>query len=282
MSVNDVLLHIPSYPEPMPPHAIDQAVGFVRVVGGKLTALAVQIRIDVPVNPVANYLIGLNNVAREEENKSLRACQTALEDFSTKAREGGVFGGALLGESALYAAGEYVARHARTRDLCLVPVASALDGQRAIAEAVVFGSARPVLLFRPGAADLLNQGLSTVVMAWDGSRSAARAMADALPIMQAARQVRVLTVINEKPEARQGLGAEAVRHLEAHGITAVVDEVDAGGRRIGKILEEHVAACGSDLLVMGAYGRSRVREFILGGATEHMLDDPKTPLLLSH
>lgn len=282
MPANDILLQIGSYPEPTSPEAIDQAVRFTQAVGGKLTALAVQARIDVPENPLANYLIGLNKLAREEEDKSLRACHAGLELFSNRAREGGVFGGTLLGESDLYATGDYVARHARTRDLCLVPVGTPLDGQRAIAEAVVFGSARPVLLFRPGVADLLNQGLSAVVLAWDGSRSAARAMADALPVMQAARQVRVLTVINEKPEARSGLGAEAARHLEAHSITAVVDEVDADGRRVGVVLEEHAAACRSDLLVMGAYGRSRVREFILGGATEHMLHDPKTPLFLSH
>lgn len=282
MPLNDILLHISGYPEPTSPEAIDQAVRFTRAVGGKLTALAVKTRIDAPNNPLANYLIGLNDLAREEEDRSLQGCQAALAAFTARATEGGVFGGALLGEADLYGTGDHVARQARTRDLCLVPVAGTPDGQREIAEAVVFGAARPVLIFKPGVADLLNQGLSAVVLAWDGSRSAARAMADALPVLQAARQVRVLTVINEKPEARPGLGAEAVRHLETHGISAVVDEVEAGGRRIGVVLEDHVAACRSDLLVMGAYGRSRVREFILGGATEHMLRDPKMPILLSH
>ena len=95
-------------------------------------------------------------------------------------------------------------------------------------------------------------------------------------------EVRVLTVVNDKPDARSGVGVDVVRHLKAHGVNAMADEVEADNRRIGRVLEEYAADCRSDLLVMGAYGRSRVREFILGGATEHMLRDPKVPLFLAH
>lgn len=282
MPIRDVLLQIDSYPEATSPEAIEQAARFTAAIGGVLSALAVEVDIRAPSNRLADYLIGLSRLAKEEEQKSRRACESMLEVFRTKAREAGVLGEALLGKADLYGIGDYVAQRARTRDLCIVPIADRLDGQRSIAEDVVFGSGRPVLLFRPGRADLQSGGLSKVVLAWDGSRSAARAMADALPVMLKAREVRVLTVVNEKPDARSGLGDDAVRHLKAHGVNAVVDEVDASGRRIGQVLDDQVAECGSDLLVMGAYGRSRIREFILGGATEHMLDNPKVPLLLSH
>jgi nucleotide-binding universal stress UspA family protein len=280
--MRDVLLQLNGYPEAISPEAIEQAARFTAAIGGVLSALAVEVEIRVPSNWLADHLIGLSGLAEEEEQKSRHACRSALEVFSAKAKAAGVLGEAFRGRSELYGIGDFVAQRARTRDLCIVPVADYLDGQRSIAEDVVFGSGRPVLLFRPGRADLLSGGLSTVVLAWDGSRSAARAMADALPVMLKAREVRVLTVVNEKPEARSGLGDDAVRHLKAHGVNAIVDEVDASGRRIGQVLDDQVAKCGSDLLVMGAYGRSRVREFILGGATEHMLDDPKVPLLLSH
>lgn len=282
MPMRDVLLQIDSYPEATSPEAIEQAARFTAAIGGVLSALAVEVDIHVPGNRLADYLIGLSRLAADEEQKSRHACQSGLKVFSAKAKAAGVLGEALRGRSDLYRIGDYVAERARTRDLCIVPIADTLDGQRTIAEAVVFGSGRPVVLFRPGVADLLRGGLSTVVMAWDGSRSAARAMADALPVMLKAREVRVLTVVGDKPDARSGLGDDAVRHLRAHGINAVVDEADAAGRRIGRVLEDHAAKCGSDLLVMGAYGRSRIREFILGGATEHMLHDPKVPLLLSH
>ena len=282
MPMNDILLQIDSYPEATSPGAMEQAARFAAAVGGVLTGLAVEIDIRAPKNAVADYLIGLTRLAEDEEQKSRQACKAALEVFSTKAREMGVFGAALHGKANMDCVGQFVAKAARTRDLCLVPVADRADGQRSIAEAVVFGSGRPVLLFRPGVANLLDEGLSAVVLAWDGSRSAARVMADALPVMLKAREVRVLTVVDDKPDARSGLGGDAVRHLQAHGVNAVADEVGAGSRRIGQVLEEYVLDCRSDLLVMGAYGRSRVREFILGGATEHMLRDPKVPLFLAH
>lgn len=282
MPMRDVLLQIDSYPESTPPEAIEQAVRFTAAIGGVLSALAVEIDIKAPSNRLADYLIGLSSLAVDEERKSRDACLSTLEVFKAKAEAAGVLGESLHGRSDLYCIGEQVAKRARTRDLCIVPVADRLDGQRSIAEEVVFGSGRPVLLFRPGQADLLGGGLSTVVLAWDGSRSAGRAMAEAIPVMLKAREVRVLTVINEKPDAGSGLGDDAVRHLKLHGVNAVAEEVDGSGHRIGQVLDDYLAACGSDLLVMGAYGRSRVREFILGGATEHMLHDPKTPLFLVH
>lgn len=280
--MRDILLQIDSYPEAPSEAAIEQAARFAAAVGGVLSGLAVEVEIRAPTNRLADHLIGLSRLAKEEEAKSRRACQAALEMFSTKAEAAGVRGDALHGRADLYCIGDYVAERAKTRDLCIVPRADHLDGQTSVAEAVVFGSGRPVLVFHPVDAALLSGGLSAVVLAWDGSRSAARAMAGALPVMLRAREVRVLTVINEKPNARSGLGRDAVRHLKVHGVNAVVDEVDAGRRRIGEVLNDYAVNCGSDLLVMGAYGRSRVREFILGGATEHMLRDSKTPLLLSH
>lgn len=280
--MKDILLHIASYPDATPPEAIDQAVRFAAAAGGVLTALAVQVDLRAPSNYLASRLINLGGVIAEQEAKSLASCQEAMRIVDEKLAAYQVSGGSLLTKADLYSVGEHVALHARTRDLCLVPMVESRDGQRSVAEAVVFGSGRPVLLFRPGVADLLGGGLSTVVVAWDGSRAAARALADALPLLPKARQVRVLTVINEKAEAHPGLADEAVRHLRVHGIDAVADEVDAAGRKVGQVFSNYVVEHRSDLLVMGAYGRSRLREFILGGATEYMLHDPKAPLLLSH
>jgi nucleotide-binding universal stress UspA family protein len=282
MPMRDILLQIDTYPEATPAEAIDQAVRFTAAVGGVLSALAVEVDIQAPKNRLADYLIGLSQMAVEEEQKSRRFCAVALEAFATRAEEAGVLGEVIHGKADLYAVGAYVAERSRTRDLCIVPVVDQSDGQRSVIEAVVFGSGRPVLTFRPGGADLPLGGLGTIVLAWDGTRTAARALADALPVMQTAREVRVLTVTNEKPSARSGMGKDVVRHLAGHGVNAVVEEIDAGGRRIGLVLEEYLALHRPDLFIMGAYGRSRAREFILGGATEHMLYDPKVPLLLSH
>ncbi len=124
--------------------------------------------------------------------------------------------------------------------------------------------------------------MDTVVIAWDGSRPAARAVADALPILERAKKVRVLTVWNEKELSSESPGSELSKYLERRGIEATPDCIDAAGRRIGEILSSYVTANQADLLVMGAYGHSRLRDFILGGATREMLANPPMPILLSH
>lgn len=282
MALNDILLHIDSYPEATPAAAIEQAVGFVGAIGGTVSALAVQVSIPIHSNRVADYLIGLSDMAHEEEANSRAACHASLAHFRSEAKTAGVLGKALTETADLYLVADTVAARSRTRDLCVVPLAGPYDGQIGVVESVVFDSGRPVLVFRAGEASLSALGPMSVVVAWDGSRSAARAMADALPLLSHAKAIRVLTVLNEKPSAATGLGAEAVRHLKAHGLAAVAEEVDANGRPIGEVLDAYLEEHQPDLLVMGAYGHSRLREFVLGGATEHVLRRPKAPLFLSH
>ncbi|WP_419252047.1 universal stress protein [Caulobacter sp. ErkDOM-YI] len=278
----DILLHLDAYPEVTSTEAIDQAVRFVASVGGVLSAIAVEVDIKPPKNRLANYVIGLSDMAAEEERKSREFCAAALGTFTSKARELGVLGEAIHAKADLYAVAAYVAERSRTRDLCIVPVASQSDGQRAVVEAVAFGSGRPVLTFCPGGADLPPSSPDTVVLAWDGSRTAARAMADAMPILRKAREITVLTVTNDKASTGSGSGRDVMRHLGAHGINAVAEEIDGDGRRIGVVFSDYVAANRPGLFVMGAYGHSRAREFFLGGATEHMLHHVPVPMLLSH
>jgi nucleotide-binding universal stress UspA family protein len=280
--MRDLLFHFDSYPDPTPTEAIDQAVQFAALLGAEITALAVQASFKPPGNWLAERLINLSGLCAHEEEKSLANCKTAIAAFSERLAKANVRGKALLTRSEPALMGDHVSVYARTRDLCLVPLVNSLDGQRSVAEAVLFGSGRPVLLFRPGAGDLPAGELETVVLAWDGSRCAARAMADALPILKKAHQVRVLTVIKEKAEAKPGLGADVVRHLGVHGVNAAADEVDIGSQKIGQALSDFAKSHNSKLLVMGGYGRSKVREFILGGATQHMLHEPDVAIMLSH
>lgn len=282
MSFRDLLLHLDTYPDPTSSEAIDQAVRFAGVMGGTLSAVAVEAIIEAPNNRLANYLIGLNKIAQQEEQKSRDYCISTLAEFNSKAGLAGVLGESIHVRSYMYDVGATVAYQSRTRDACLVPVMDQYDGQRAVIEAVVFGAGRPVLTYRPGTSDLPGDTPDLVVLAWDGTRTAARAMADSLPLLQKARKVRVLTVTGEKPSTTSGLGNGAQRHLAGHGVNAVVDEIDAGGKAIGSVIDGYLERLKPDLLVMGAYGHSRAREFILGGATEHMLKNSPVPLMLSH
>jgi nucleotide-binding universal stress UspA family protein len=88
--------------------------------------------------------------------------------------------------------------------------------------------------------------------------------------------------LNEKELTSESPAAELSKYLERRGVVAKPDCIDAAGRRIGEILRSYLTSNQADLLVMGAYGHSRLREFILGGATLSMLSRPPLPILLSH
>ena len=83
-------------------------------------------------------------------------------------------------------------------------------------------------------------------------------------------------------DAKRSSGRELAKHLAHHGVEVVLDTVDATGRDIGTVLESYVTSNNADLLVMGAYGHTRIRDFILGGATKRMLSKPLLPIFLSH
>ncbi|MBP7649830.1 MAG: universal stress protein [Phenylobacterium sp.] len=282
MNLQDILLHIDTYPEPTSDAAIDAAVDVAALLGAQITALALRLTIPVKSNMIAEHLIGLTDLAREEEARSLAAATHGLDRFKARAESRGVFRGVLLETTQFANFAQHVAQRARARDLCIVPVGGALDGQNEVAETLIFHSGRPVLLMRREAKVNAKLAGGVAVLAWDGSVPAARAMADALPILRGMRQVRVLTIVNEKASATAGLAQDAARHLQAHGVETVIDEVDAKGEFISRVLDSYLARTEADLMVMGAYGRSRLREVILGGATEHMLRRAQLPVLMSH
>jgi nucleotide-binding universal stress UspA family protein len=221
-------------------------------------------------------------MAKEQEALNQKACQDGLAHFTETAKKAGVFGGTKLVRVNQYGVADHVARLARTHDLCLLPLVGGFEGRMEVADSVVFNSGRPVLVFPMGASGGLAGGPDLVVIAWDGSRSAARAMADALPILIRAQRVRLLTVLDDNPSAVANVGKAARQHLQMYGVTGTIDEVVAGGGAIGDDFDRYIKQYKPDLLVMGGYGHSRAREFILGGATEHALRAPTCPVLLSH
>ena len=136
---------------------------------------------------------------------------------------------------------ELLVEYARLRDLTIMPESD----DRWYAEAVIFGSGRPTLILpqNPRARPF---ALGTVAVAWDFSRAAARAVSDALPLLERAKKVRVVTVLNEKHLDNKHSAEELSKNLSRHGIDVVLDRVDAKGRPIGDVLEAYVAshACG--------------------------------------
>jgi nucleotide-binding universal stress UspA family protein len=147
---------------------------------------------------------------------------------------------------------------------------------------LILSAGRPVLVI-PNVGEYPVIG-ERVMVAWDGSRSATRAVNDAIPFMLSAKHVHVVTVISECTDQRQCEipGADICLHLARHDIKAEAGHFLAQDSNEGDTLLSRAADQGIDLLVMGAYGHNRWREIVLGGVTRHMLQHMTMPVLMSH
>lgn len=279
MAIKDVLLALTSYPEPTQVTVIEDAVSFASSVGAQIAAIACEARVEVPGTFLASSLVDVEGMAASEARKSLKNAQDLLASFESAAEKAGLRHEEILERCATYKVSDTFVEYARLRDMTIVSVPESYD--QWYAEAVIFGSGKPTLVLpeRPRTKPF---ELGTVVVAWDFSRTAARAIADAMPVLEKAKQVRVVTIFNEKDLDTKHSAEEVAKNLSLHGIDVTVDSVDAAARPIGEVLESHTASCGADLLVMGAYGHSRIRDFILGGATRSLLARPPLPILFSH
>ncbi|CAB3659008.1 universal stress protein [Trinickia soli] len=173
--------------------------------------------------------------------------------------------------------------HARHADLVVMgqedPDDQASYVARNFVEEVVMSSGRPVLVL-PYAGRIATFG-ENVVVAWDGSREAARALADALPILKHARFVTISTV-QKQPDRDEPAGFDVSGYLERHGVRAAFASIPrAPGMTTAATLLNQLSDAHADLLVMGAYGHARAREHVLGGVTYTMLETMTAPVLMS-
>ena len=259
-----------------------EAVDFAAVIGARISAIACAIEFPVPGSFLADLVLDLPAMAAAEAKRSSTNADNLLREFRAAAESRGIFQERILEHGLTLDVPGLLSGYARLRDLTIVPVPEGAYGDQRYAEAIIFGSGRPTLVIPHSRKQAGQFALNTVVVAWDFSRAAARALADALPILEQAKDVRVVTVSHEKALDAMQSAAAVSKHLGARGLSVTLDTVDAAGRDIGDVLESYAASCNADLLVMGAIGHSRVRDFILGGATKSMLARPSLPVLLSH
>jgi len=177
--------------------------------------------------------------------------------------------------------GEIAAREARTADVFVAmrPNGSSQDPEHLV-ESVLFGSGRHVFLVPVG--KTATPGFDHVMIAWNGSREAARAVVEALPYLRKAETVSIVIVDDSGPlESEATLGKDLVEHLLHHGIGATIHRVMRNGS-VGSTLIAESKRLKPGLIVMGGYGHSRLREWLLGGATYEMVHNASVSLLLAH
>lgn len=168
---------------------------------------------------------------------------------------------------------------ARHHDLTMVSF-SDLEMGAALAEAAIFGTGRPAMLI-PAALPDAPRPFAKIAIAWDGSATACRALYDAMPLIVAADEVIVINAPADKP-IDAGDAADLSDYLVRHGIAPKFVKADIEVQDIGLALQHSASSAGAGLLVMGAFGHSRVQQFILGGATRGVLNNPRLPILMSH
>ena len=214
----------------------------------------------------------------------------AAEGASLEQRQRGVFERAVKHHGlqaewrvVRYEALEESVAQARHADLALVARSDSMGSGNMplnLAESMVLASGKPVLLL-PAEAPFL--AIRRVLVGWNASREAARAVADAMPLLARAEAVELLVVDPDRRPALHGQdpGADIARHLARHDVRVEVRTLASGGESIGHVLFSRAADFGADLLVMGAYGHSRLTELAFGGATRTALREAKLPVLMS-
>jgi nucleotide-binding universal stress UspA family protein len=278
MMTGRIQLILPAGQQPEPTPAIEAAVALVRASGASLTASVTQTLANIPAHWLAREYAHLP-VA--EFNAEMAADAIALREAVTRAAENAnvsmrlieILNGLGDGERAVVMA-------ARTHDFSVLGLPDFDASTRQLGEQLLFDSGRPLLvlpLSRPFTLDL-----STIAVAWDHSEPASRVLSGALPLLQRAKRVIVFSVLGAKKLPRAEAAQDAAEYLLSHNIEAAWEMLDSNDRARGRFIMETAIARGAGLLVMGAYATLPAQEYLLGGVTVSVLNEPLLPVLMSN
>lgn len=282
--IRQILLSLPTFPDRPPALTLESAAFLAQTSGASLTAHIPQLSDNPETWPavIGTFPLDFPQMMNEAVQQS-EINATALADDVTKACAAlSVPLDLRRSLTTLLASPDPLVDLARLHDLTVVPLpqSDALGGS--YLQSVLFGTGRPTLLLPSGAGKKRLQSLDKIVVAWDYSREAARTMADALPLLVRARQVHILSVFGEKGIRTTCVKGDLEKYLTTHDVKFALEQVPIKQEGIGDCLMSYALERNADLLVMGAYGHSRLHEFILGGATRAILSDPQLPTLVSH
>jgi nucleotide-binding universal stress UspA family protein len=290
--IKDILLPLTSFPVPTEARTIETAIALSENLKAKMSAIAFEMDIQTPIGLYTDP-IGVSGILAADSKKSAVNARDLLSSFERIAIGHNLEHDHFLLRAKPVEIPARAAEEARFRDLTILPLKSA-DTRRGAAgafpfgieqdttERLIFDSGRPVLILPDDVEREFSKSFDRIAVAWDFGQAATRAVGDALPLLKRGKNTRIFTVTDEKVIKKTASAVALGKHLERHGIEAAVDDVKSTGRAIGDVFKAYVREHKIDLLVMGGYGHSRVREFFLGGATKSMLSRPPTWVLMSH
>ncbi|MFM8700000.1 MAG: universal stress protein [Hyphomicrobiales bacterium] len=267
-----------TYPEAVTDQAILAATRFAAMLGYELHVSVFSVDIPQVYAPLGGLLLDVPGLVRAAEEKSSAECQR-LRNVLAGPREPQTRVTCSVRESLLGTTRDIAAAEARYYDCSFLPWSGETVAVQDISEAVIFNSGRPAILVPPSTRP---DRLDHIAIAWDESRVAARALGDALSLLPKGGRVSVLTVRDEKPLSGPDIAALLATSLGRRGIEARSLLIDRGDRTIAEALQDTALAEGAQVLAMGGFGHSRMRDFVLGGATCGVLADARLPVLLVH
>jgi nucleotide-binding universal stress UspA family protein len=279
MAIKDILLPLVGEPNAAAIAAIDKCVAVAGDFEARVTALALEE--DLLVRPKVVISSDLENALAAAAVRSVSDARGLLKAFDAAANRFAVRNEQRLNRlGSADIAGTFVGP-ARLADLSMVPIKQDDGRSEKIAERLIFETGRPILICPEESAAELPIVFDRVMIAWDHTAPAARAVADALSLLQDAADVRVITATDDKTQAEMESGAALVRHLSEHGINATFETIRIDGSSVGKVFEAHVKKNAIDLLVMGAYRHARLNEIVWGGATKTVIGRPPCWVMMS-
>jgi len=280
MAIKDILLPLVGEPNAAAIAAIDKCVAVAGDFGARVIALAVEeeiaVRPKVLISP---------DIENEEAAAALRSVSNArglLQAFEAAASRFAVRSERrIIRQEQADILANFV-DPARLVDLSMVPVKSHDSRSEKIVERLIFESGRPILMCPEEIVEELPVVFDRVAIAWDHTAPAARAVADALPLLEDAADIRIITASDERSKAELESGAALARHLAEHELNASFEAIKIDGSSVGKVFEAYVKKNAIDLLVMGAFRHSRMNQIVWGGATKTVIGQPPCWVMMSH
>jgi nucleotide-binding universal stress UspA family protein len=262
-----------------PDFAAGFAISIAKAHAAHVVGVAFVYEPVIPGSLLGGIPTDLIEVQREENAK---AAKTAVSDFEAAAKAAGVSAETRLLDASIAGASDLFGRIARRFDIAVVGQAPREQGvsEELLIEGALFGSGRPVIVVPQVPTQSIK--LDNVMVCWDGSRPAARAIGDAIPLLQRAKTIGVVVVTGERDKSGEITGSNMKRHLARHGVNVEIRRIAAGNADVQTAILAHAADTAADFIVMGGYGHSRLREFILGGVTRSILKSMPAPVLMSH
>jgi nucleotide-binding universal stress UspA family protein len=275
MAMKDILVHLDTSEKGT--NVADFAIGLATEMGAYLTAAGVVLEIIPPASFMGEYPYDIMAAATEQARTAAESAYQRLKSaVPANVQTDFVTIQAVAGQAR-----EDFGRLARHFDIAVVGQGNVEEGtdDELMAEGALFRSGRPVFIV-PN----IHKGrvkLGKAMVCWDGGMPAARALAGCVDLLARAGSVEVVTIAGRNLPSEELPGFNITRHLTRHGINAVLRKLPAA-EDIGAALLSYAADSGADYMVMGAYGHSRLREFMLGGTTRTLLASMTVPLLMAH